>query len=281
MECALWMGRKKIFSADEIADSFDIAAIRGYFLGGSLEKWLMSHGGEDYAQALRDIDPADPSLNDRLTQLFTGAPKCSVPVHKADEQVIRAVEEFKGIAPPTVGSAVGAQAVSGSFGGSSFNYGSWRYSLGEYGSYSLSSFRKGSFRYDWEWEWEWYLGSFRKKYLGSAFGSFSSFSYGSFSTGSYSAFRWNLFGSSSFRYSSFNYSSVGAGSFSMGSFRYGSFPWNYDKLGSFTGIMGYLAGSFTGAGSFKALTPDEYDEIMYRTLGMCPLDCFGYGIHLI
>ncbi len=325
MDCALWLCGKKVFSADEIYDYFDIAAIRGYFLGGSLIKWLDAHGGGHYADALRSVDPKDPSLNDKLIEIFTGVSHCDVPVHKADEYVIRAVEEFKGIAPSDISSAPvssfkggfgfsdssfggsfgrnfafseygsfsGGSFSGGSFsafrwnlfGGSFFNYGSFGYSsfgyrglaLGEYGSYSLSSFRKGSFLWS-EWEWEWYLGSFRKRNYTTG-----SFNYGSFSGGSFSAFRWNLFGGSSFNYGSFNVGSFGGyfgyGSFSGGSFRYGSFPWNYERVGSFIGLMGYGTGSFTG--SFKMLTPDEYDEIMYRTLNMCPLDRFGYGIHLI
>lgn len=96
---------------------------------------------------------------------------------------------------------------------------------------------------------------------------------------------------------------------SLGSYRFGSFmhEWEWEwafgsfrrSAGSFgTGSFGY--GSFRSfrSGSFgKGMLPfgicprdrygslvmfiDEYDRIMYETLKRCPLDRFGYGIHII
>lgn len=56
-----------------IIDNFDLAAVRGYFLGGSLSEWLREHGGTVYADRLdklRTLDPQDPQLNDRLAEVF-------------------------------------------------------------------------------------------------------------------------------------------------------------------------------------------------------------------
>ncbi len=245
MDCAIWLGRNKIFSAEEITDNFDIAAIRGYYLGGSLISWLESHGGEMYVKALAALDPKDPALNDRLTDIFIQK-KCEMPVHKADEQLIVAVDMLKNGAAAS-SSGIGSYNM-GNYQLGSFNYKSGSFTLG-FGSFSAGSFKGGSFRTGsfgraWQWEWEWRFGSFR----------FGNTSFG----GSY---RLNV------------------GSFNFGSYRLGSFDWR--ALGSLP--IGMLPSSYRGVplGSFRQMTIDEYDEIMYRCLNMCPLNRFGYGIHLI
>lgn len=231
MDCCLWLNRKKISNAAEIIDNFDLAAVRGYFLGGSLSEWLREHGGTVYADRLdklRTLDPQDPQLNDRLAEVF-GVSAGAV------------TEVFCGNAPDNGGSRCGS---FGSFscgfrgGSGSFNFGSYGVFQGSglgIGSGGLTAL--GSYRFSlWEWEWEWRFagrGSFR--------GSFGSYRFGS-------------------------------GSYLLGSF--GSFPW-----GSFSGSFG--AGSFGGFGSSGFITADEYDRIMYECLRKCPLNCYGYGIHIV
>ena len=252
MDCAIWLCRRKIFSADEINANFDIAAIRGYFLGGSLISWLRAHGGEAYADALSRLDPSDSALNDKLTEIFTQK-KCSVPVHHADENVIRAVDMLKnsGTESPASSGLYGGSFSAGSF-GSYLSILRWGSFSARYGSFGASSFSRSSFTKTWQWEWEWRFGSFRG---------------GSFRSGS-------------FKGGSFRYGQAGAfGSYSFGSFGFGSFRWaNFGAL-----PLGMLPSSYRGIplGSFRAMTADEYDEIMYRCLNMCPLDRFGYGIHNI
>lgn len=231
MDCCLWLNRKKISSAAEIIDNFDLAAVRGYFLGGSLSEWLREHGGTVYADRLdklRTLDPQDPQLNDRLAEVF-GVSAGAV------------TEVFCGNAPDNGGSRCGSfGSFSGGFrgGSGSFNFGSYGVFQGSglgIGSGGLTAL--GSYRFSlWEWEWEWRFagrGSFR--------GSFGSYRFGS-------------------------------GSYLLGSF--GSFPW-----GSFSGSFG--AGSFGGFGSSGFITADEYDRIMYECLRKCPLNCYGYGIHIV
>ena len=230
MDCCLWLNRKKISNAAEIIDNFDLAAVRGYFLGGSLSEWLREHGGTVYADRLdklRTFDPQDPQLNDRLAEVF-GVSAGAV------------TEVFCGNAPDNGMSRCGS---FGSFSGS-FNFGSYGVFQGSglgIGSGGLTAL--GSYRFSlWEWEWEWRFagrGSFR-----GSFGSLGSF-------GSYR---------------------FGSGSYLLGSF--GSFPW-----GSFSGSFG--AGSFGGFGSGGFITADEYDRIMYECLRKCPLNCYGYGIHIV
>lgn len=235
MDCCLWLNRKKISNAAEIIDNFDLAAVRGYFLGGSLSEWLREHGGTVYANRLdklRTLDPQDPQLNDRLAEVF-GVSAGAV------------TEVFCGNAPDNGACAVnngGSRCGSGSF-----NFGSYGVFQGSglgIGSGGLTAL--GSYRFSlWEWEWEWRFagrGSFR--------GSFGSLG----SLGSFGSYRF------------------GSGSYLLGSF--GSFPW-----GSFSGSFG--AGSFGGFGSGGFITADEYDRIMYECLRKCPLDCYGYGIHIV
>lgn len=236
MDCAIWLGRKKVFSADDIADNFDIAAIRGYFLGGSLIKWLETHDGEMCAKALSALDPKDPTLNDRLTEIFVQK-KCEVPAHKADEQLIAVVDMLKSGSTPNSSGVCSYKLTSFDLG----RYGSFANHFGSFytGSFRSGSFRSGSFGRTWQWEWEWRFGSFRG-------GSFR-------------------FGNTSFG---------GSYRFNLGSF-------DRSRLGSLP--IGMLPSSHRGVplGSFRQITADEYDEIMYRCLNMCPLNRFGYGIHNI
>ena len=232
MDCCLWLNRKKISSAAEIIDNFDLAAVRGYFLGGRLSEWLREHGGTVYADRLDKLRTLDP-----LAEVF-GVSAGAV------------TEVFCGNAPDNGGSRCGSfGSFSGGFrgGSGSFNFGSYGVFQGSglgIGSGGLTAL--GSYRFSlWEWEWEWRFagrGSFR--------GSFGSLG----SLGSFGSYRF------------------GAGSYLLGSF--GSFPW-----GSFSGSFG--AGSFGGFGSGGFITADEYDRIMYECLRKCPLNCYGYGIHIV
>ena len=122
-------------------------------------------------------------------------------------------------------------------------------------------------------------------------GSIPSSAFGSFK-GSFGSFGGSWLG----RYGSGTSFRFGSGSYihrweweweyQLGSFSKGSFSTNSFKLtvGSYKGFGSFVNGSFRGIlsqnGSF-VMTADEYDEIMYRCLGMCPLNRYGYGIHLI
>lgn len=230
MDCSLWFGRCRINSASEIAEHFDMASLRGYYLGGSLAEWLREHGGEQQAALVEQLDPSDKDLDRRLAEIFGQAPA-------AKQEVFS-------------GSADNGRADCGSFAGS--GVGSWNFgSAMGFGSMALGSgsYLGGSFsRFSlWEWEWEW------------------------------------RFGGSFYRHSgSFGGTSWLGGSFMGGSFG-GSFIWGGSFMlgGSFPGFGAYPFGSFAaGYGSFL-ISADDYDRIMYECLRKCPLDCFGYGIHII
>lgn len=184
MDCALWLNRHKVFSADEIPDNFDLAALRGYFLAGSLVEWLREHNGIAYADRLENVAASSPTLNDTLTELFGGRCSC-----KTIELCGTASDTDRISGGPAASSYGGS--FFGSYHGSFGSYsGLWELFLsGAFGSFSLGSFRKGSFS-EWEWEWEWL---FRHGVLGSY--SFGSFARGSFFGGSFPV---GSFGSSSF-----------------------------------------------------------------------------------
>lgn len=246
MDCCLWFNRCRISDAAEIAENFDIAALRGYFLGGRLVEWLREHGGEAFADKLEKLDPASADLDVRLSRIFGKEPPdhrevfCGIP---AAERGVHNAGSFAGSGAVSsyyaAGSGIYGSFLSGSYSGSFLS--------GSYSGSGSGSFRK--FRL-WEWEWEWrFGGSFRGSFRG-----------GSFAFGSY------VFGSGAYLLGSFN-GSLG-----------GSFPGGL--FGSFTakGSFGGAYGSFCG---WNGMTAEEYDRIMYECLCKCPLDCFGYGIHII
>lgn len=250
MDCCLWFNRCRISDASEIAENFDIAALRGYFLGGSLLEWLREHGGEAYADKLANIDPGSPDLDAQLSrafgksdperrEVFIGTP--------AAEHGAPNAGSFAGSG--VMGSSYAAgSGFAGSFGAGSGSVGGYFSGSGYYGSFLSGSYSGGSFGSFrkfrlWEWEWEWrFGGSFRGSFRG-----------GSFKFGSY------VFGS---------------GAYLLGSFNRGSFGGSFPVFGSFGGAYG----SFFG---WNGMTAEEYDRIMYECLRKCPLDCFGYGIHII
>lgn len=255
MDCALWLNRRKIRTAAEIAGEPDIASLRGYFLAGSLVGWLREHGGGQYAKKLEKLSADDPELNEKLADIFGGS-ACG---HKsfgegAPQTAVGAVGFPSSVLPCSLTAAL-----------SSFDFGS----AGSYGYSEISSF--GSFLHSWElflssflsgsytfgsgmheWEWEWLFELYKS---------------GSFTLGSFTSFHeWEW---------EWLFRAIRSGSFaggSFGSFNFGSF-WRFGDFGSWIGF----ALPFTE--DFDLL--DEYDRIMLETLIKCPLDRFGYGIHNI
>lgn len=241
MDCALWLNRRKVYSAKEIRENFDAASLFGYFAAGSLVKWLREHGGADYADKLECLSLDDPDIIGKIAAVFDGKSVGYKTLGGADKGASGTVSgggqcSFRG----KIGSAGALSALkNGSFGVGSGAFGSF---------WKSGSFAFGSGFYEWEWEWERLFGSFSK---------------GSFTFGSGYAARLALLK---------KYGSFGFGSFGMGSF--GSFSFDLFgevKNGSFIGrkLPDFLANL------------DEYDRIMLISLYGCPLNRFGYGIHNI
>ena len=133
-----------------------------------------------------------------------------------------------------------------------------------HGSFKPSSFRKGSF----------HKGSFRK-------GSFQK----GLQSGSFrkTSFRKGSFRKGSFRKGSFVFTSYkGAfakGSFVKGSFKGGSFNKGSFKAGSFSGGS-FMNGVYYCCENGVVITEKEYRRTMIN-LSSCPLNEYGYGIHLV
>ena len=219
MKCALWLNRRRVFSAEEIPASFDLAALRGYFLAGSLVPWLRDNGGAAFAEKLSGLSADDPALNERLTEIF-----CGVLPEPCRPQA----------ATPFTGEAERAGAAQGacSFGGSG----------GAGGSLS-GSFRQGATSYkgfgSLTWESLQAFGSWRAAASYKGFGSMTS--------------------------------GASAASGAFGSFALDRFLANWERVLRWE----------QPRGSFTMLLEDEYDRIMLLTLAKCPLDRYGYGIHVL
>lgn len=261
MKCALWLNRRRVFSAEEIPASFDLASLRGYFLAGSLIPWLRDNGGAAFAEKLGGLSADDPALNDRLTEVF-----CGVLPEPCRSQS----------APPFTGEAerVGAAQGACSFGGAG--------SSGGAGSAFAAggSFWQGATSYkgfgSMTWESLWALGSWRTATSYKGFGSMTwerlerAFG-GSFGAGG--SLRGSLWQGAAF-YKGFGSMIAGGASAaggSGGSFALDRFLENWERVLRWE----------QPRGSFTMLLEDEYDRILLLTLAKCPLDRYGYGIHVL
>lgn len=257
MNCALWLNKRKVQHASEIHENLDIASLRGYFLAGSLCKWLFENDGTEYAEKLSALSADDPYLNEKLAEVFGGEPNYGKAMRSESGG-----DNERATTSPLDESPIGSLTAPSSGLPNSFGFAG-------YGSGSFSFPRLGSFGEFWE---------LIKKLQAGSFGSFL-WNFGSFGMHEWEwEWLYRLFGSGSFSYSSFG---------SLGLYRFG-WLWGF---GSFGG-----SGSFVPFGSFGALSElfgsfgfdpgafpelDEYDRIMLETLMLCPLDRFGYGIHNI
>lgn len=202
MDCALWLNRRKVFSADEICDNLDTASLLGYFAAGSLVEWLYEHGGEEYARKLEKLSPADKDIQEIIAAVFRGKP---VAFKKFGSEI-----PVKCASGSTSASSYKPSSISSSMRGSFLR--SFRTSSGSFynyiGSFYLGSFLFGSGFHEWEWEWEW------EKFFGSFFNT--SFRFGS-GIAAKLAFLRNF---GSYRFGSYNFGSFGG----TGSFDAGNLP---------------------------------------------------------
>ena len=185
----LWLNGKKISNPSDIRNNYDSEALRGYYLGGSLSKWLEMAGDSEKARLVEKVKP-NGNIDRQLAVIF-GLVREDKPVRKTEKKpkLPEGNGSFNSHLLPasfSFGSFTGS-FVSGSFALGSFN------SLLLSTSFSFGSFRVGSFT----------LGSFRlNNNNNNNGGSFSVFG------GSYAVFAGSF--------------SIGAGSFNSGSFN-GSF----------------------------------------------------------
>lgn len=255
MNCALWLNRRKVYSAEEICDDPDIASLCGYFCAGSLIEWLRTHNGEKYAEKLEKISPKDPELKEKIGMIFGGQSASYKQFGKdnSSENKSLGISENPSSAALRYGSKTAFAASKGFyshkgsnvFGFSSYSFTSYLLQIG-FGSAKTGSlsYNSGIFGFEWEWEWERFLAGYGSFYKTSFVGASGRFFYGSFM----SAFRAYLMR------------------------KYGS------RGGFSPGSRGSFSGSFE---MFGIPDSDEYDRILMECVFGCRLNDYGYGIHNI
>lgn len=308
----LWLRGRKIFNIRQLRENFDTPLLTGYFLGGSLMKWLSDIGEYDIIQRLSSVDKSG-DIGRQLEFAFGVSPDPHDPLSEPE------IPEQPDVVPEITVSAEKAGVTeipvfTGSF----------------YGTSSFSGLSESSFAAA-------FAGSIASSFTMTAESSFTSIvssafaarftsSFSGFELGSYSAFVsgqalniassgfsssgssfWFLFGQNLLNKGFF-------GSFSLSSFNFGSFYWLFGKYsnlfgssgGSFYGsfglaLMKLLAlyggsfgsfgsfgniGEFFGEGSFRynaagvTITAEEYHRTLIN-LSSCPLNAYGYGINLV
>lgn len=305
----LWLRGRKIYNIRQLRENFDTPLLTGYFLGGSLLKWLSDIGENDILHRLSSVDksgdigkqlefafgvspdPYDPLAEPVIPEEPDVVPEITVPAEKTG------IEEI----PVFTGSFHGAAALTNAAESSFFA----AFTGGADSSFSFGSFAS---------------------VVSSAFAAQFTSSFSAFELGSYAGFvsgqSLNI-ASSAFASSggSFNFlfgqnllNSGVYGSFSLSSFNFGSFSWLFGKYGnifgssggSFYGSFGLALlkllllyggssgsfgsfgniGDFFGEGSFRynaagvTITAEEYRRTLIN-LSSCPLNAYGYGINLV
>lgn len=298
---ALWLNQRKIYSADEISDNLDLASLCGYFTAGNLVGWLMSHGGESYAEALADISPKDPELKEKLCEIFGGQPvkykqfksgdnKSAVSGADLSFSSVRGSFALNSSAPGTSfmrgnhlssgkagsGYPMWKLKLMGSFNFTSYSFRSYLLNIGFEntfgGSFSLSSFSSRMSGYNWEWEWERFL---------SRFGSFYG---GSFASGSlvYESFYTALKAFFAQKYGSWNFGSRSFWALTRGSWNiFGLLYGSRGLSGSRGTYSAGITGSMINGSQNVFMDSDEYDRILMECVFGCRLNGYGYGIHNI
>lgn len=289
----LWLNGRKIYNIRELRENFDTAVLSGYFLGGSLMKWLSDLGEHSIMKRLSSVD-MNEDIGTQLEFAFGVSPD-----KKSDSRA-----EIRPENPPRelpvkaseLGVNEAAVFCSSFYGGiSSFS----PFAESSFSAYSeaVSSFGAVSSFY----------GSAENSFYGFAENSFYSFagtassfginsSYAAFVSGqavnmiqsSGSSFR-KLFGASgSFEYFLFtggsfshlltgSYKGFYAGSYML-SLLGGSFAFSSGMYGSFAGL--FAEGSFYITAGGVTVTAVEYRRTLIN-LSSCPLNAYGYGINLV
>lgn len=281
----LWISGKQVYNLKQLKENFDLDSVEIYYSGGGLVRWLRLCGEDETADKVEKIDTSS-DLSERLAEIF-GQPKPekkaltdkaffdyipksgggfdtsfsanNVQVgggsfeigitsdsfnYKSSLPLSNETTSFKGLLPISAGSS---QAVLSSFSpkSSSFflNYTSFLTTSFNLG---LSSFRSSSFH---EYEYEFETG-----------GSFNTAS-GSFFLGSFGVYN---------------------GSFAVTSFRNTSF--NIEKSSSGTAVFvenGKDCPDYESSGNETDTEEPSPNEKILQNIIACPLNRFGYGLHLI
>lgn len=259
----LWLRGRKIFNIRQLRENFDTPLLTGYFLGGSLMKWLSDIGEYDIIRRLSSVDKSgdigrqlefafgvSPDPHDPLSEpeIPVPEPEISVPAESVGSSEIPVftgsfygVSSFGGLTESSFAAAF-AGNIASSFAKlftqsaeSSF-YAAFTGGAGSsFSSFSLSSFAS-------------IVGNAFASQFTSSFSSFNFSSYAAFVSGQALNIASSGFASSGSSFSFLfgqNWLNNGIyGSFSLSSFNFGSFSWLFGKYGN---ILGSSGGSFYGS----------------------------------
>ncbi len=251
----LLLNGRKIYNIRQLRENFDTQFIKGYFLGGSLIKWLRDIGEDDIADRISSADMND-DIGKQLEFAFGVVPdiKSSPTSLKEIESIVNSypVNE-KGNAAPS------DSVIKGSFKSAAVRTG--MLPAGPFEALlAASDISRGISSYNSAITGQALNSSFNAVISGSGLGrhTLNGF-YGSFS-------------GSSGSYSGKIISSLNSGSGKTGSF--GSFG-GYGNIWMFSG-----EGSFRYSENGVSITAEEYQRTLIN-LSSCPLNAYGYGINLI
>lgn len=281
---------KKISSFKQFIDNFDLEAVKMYYLGGSLVCWLELCGKSEIAELLKSVDPKK-DIDEQLAAVF-GQPlpkKIDFEKKFSVQTVKNSITSFVLSENPKEYACFKNTYSSFSAFDSSFSAenGSYKAPSGAFNEtkisflHSLSSFFNG------------FGGSFINAVgsFGGLYGSFMS-QKGFTNIGSYVYSETSFtFGSGSFNNnlnlssntsSSFNYN---VSSFNNSSFEFSSYKFPTSFISS--GESSLMPDSLSAADSAalqdikETFPPKTPEEKIIENLSYCPLNRFGYGIHLI
>ena len=251
----LWLNGKKAYTLQQLRASFDAEAVELYCLGGGLVRWLKDCGEQDIAEKVAQID-LSRSISRQLAEIL------GVDLPETDEGSFQSA-----ITPKPTPSAAGS-----SFAASPSSFSDTYLPLGSFSS----SFDTASFSFSAA-----YTSFFTTSFLTTSFGG-SEYEYeyesGSFTTNSFSLYLSSFFTESAFFTGSFAF---GSGSFTLGSFttEYGSF---FLGSGSFPlSLTSFSPQSFESPTAEKEPTPLTPQQKFRLNLSSCPLNRYGYGIHIV
>lgn len=249
---SLWLNGNKVYTLQQLRASFDAKAVELYCLGGGLARWLRDCGESEIAEKVEHID-LSRNISRQLAEIF------DVDIPEEAEQEYPPTATAKPPSPPASGSFTLPPSLSDtSFSPDSFTT-SFAFSA-EYTSFFTTSFF-GGYRHEYEYE------------------------SGSFTTNSFSLYLSSFFAETAFLTGSFAFETT---SFTLGSFtsEYGSFPLNSSSfhltLSSFSPKSAESAPEAAPTPvppqEQPPLTPQQKFEL---NISSCPLNRYGYGLHLI
>ncbi|MCM1054609.1 MAG: hypothetical protein NC394_03715 [Bacteroides sp.] len=271
----LWIGARKIYNLKQLKRHFDFDVVEMYLLGGGLSRWLRQCNEAETADAVDKIDLSE-DISKQLSEVFSvklpkgrsntpvNAPESSRSQAENNSSLPFAADKFGSF---DLKSSFSAPSEIGSF---NAEWGSFGSKLGSFGG-QIGSFASASFNLNF------YIGSFETS-------SFNLSGAGSFGSGAI----YGSFVSNSFRFYEYEYEYNT--SFSLGSFSAGSFTLEASAPSSFdTGSFGInsIDRSAPCSGSEYVPCPApasaqlSAEEKIKLNISYCPLNRFGYGLHLI